>query len=179
MSIVNFIKNICKKLGENNKPIYAVMAIAVAKGIARPTLTMLDKTEDPETKRYTALREGLTEVVAIPTYYCCGEAAAAIGGKLNLSPENQALAKHNFMFLGVCAAALFVIPALASLTIKPFMKKIQSKKNEEKPEIHTLDINTLETETNQKPVNFEGRKTHLSTFSYPTKQFGNMKVGSL
>ena len=31
------------------------------------------------------------------------------------------------MFLGVCTAALLVIPALASLTIKPFMKKIQEK----------------------------------------------------
>ena len=177
MSIAESIKRICTKLGKNNKPIYAVMAIAVAKGIARPTITMMDKTEDPETKRYTALREGLTEVVAIPTYYCCGEAAAAIGGKLKLTPEKQALAKHNFMFLGVCTAALFVIPALASLTIKPFMKKIKEKKDAEKKEVRKLDINTCENEP--KPVNFKARETKLASFAYSPKHFGGMKVGGV
>ena len=29
------IKNICKKLGENNKPTYVVMSIAAVKGISR------------------------------------------------------------------------------------------------------------------------------------------------
>ena len=73
------VKNICKKLGENNKPTYVVMAIATVKGICRPTFTMMDKTEKPETKKYTALREGLTEAIAIPVYWVCGEIAGKFG----------------------------------------------------------------------------------------------------
>ena len=135
MGIKESLLKIFKSLGENNKPTYAVMAIAVVKGIARPLFTMTDKHADPETKKYTALREGLTEVVAIPTYFACGELAGKVAEKLDFShlpKENQAFArqsaKQNFMFLGVCLAALVVIPALASITIKPFMKKIQENK---------------------------------------------------
>lgn len=73
------LKNICKKLGENNKPTYVVMSIAAVKGICRPTFTMMDKTEKPETKKYTALREGLTEAIAIPVYWACGEIAGKFG----------------------------------------------------------------------------------------------------
>ena len=76
------IKEILTNLGKNNKPTYAVMAIAVVKGIARPLFTMTDKHADPETKKYTAIREGLTEVVAIPTYFACGELASKVADKL-------------------------------------------------------------------------------------------------
>ncbi|HIS36021.1 TPA: hypothetical protein IAC10_05250 [Candidatus Scatousia excrementigallinarum] len=72
MGFQNFLRNVCSKLGENNKPTYAVVAIAAVKGICRPTFTMMDKTEKPETKKYTALREGLTELIAIPVYLACG-----------------------------------------------------------------------------------------------------------
>lgn len=72
MGFQNFLRNVCSKLGENNKPTYAVVAIAAVKGICRPTFTMMDKTEKPETKKYTALREGLTEIIAIPVYLACG-----------------------------------------------------------------------------------------------------------
>ena len=72
------IYNICKKLGESNKATYAVVSIAVAKGIFRPIFTMTDKHESKETKRYTAAREGLTEVVAIPTYLAVGKLAETL-----------------------------------------------------------------------------------------------------
>lgn len=72
MGFQNALRNVCSKLGENNKPTYAVVAIAAVKGICRPTFTMMDKTEKPETKKYTALREGLTEMIAIPVYIACG-----------------------------------------------------------------------------------------------------------
>ena len=85
MSVMESLKNLCIKLGKNNSPEYAVVAIATVKGIARPTITMMDKKEDPQTKKYTALREGLTEVVAIPTYLTCGYLAGKLGGKLNRS----------------------------------------------------------------------------------------------
>ena len=99
MSITEKFKNICVSLGKNNKPTYAVMAIALVKGIARPTFTMMDNQEEPETKKYTALREGLTEVVAIPTYWGCGELTAKLASKMNLAPEKLAAAQHNLMFV--------------------------------------------------------------------------------
>jgi len=124
----SFIKNLCEKLGESNKATYAVVAIAVAKGIFRPIFTMADRHEEKETKKYAAIREGLTEVVAIPTYLGVGKLAEVIVGKLKgLSPEKMEVAKHNANFIGVCVAALFVIPALASIVTKPFSKKVQNK----------------------------------------------------
>ena len=51
------IEQICYSLGKNNDASYAVVAVATAKGIFRPMFTMMDKHQDHETKKYTALRE--------------------------------------------------------------------------------------------------------------------------
>lgn len=183
MGLADKFKKICISLGENNKPTYAVMAIAVVKGIARPAFTMMDKHEEPETKKYTALREGLTEVVAIPTYWASGELASKIAGSLKLSPEKKELAKHNFMFLGVCTAALFIIPALASAAIKPFMNKIQGQKKKENEPQHKLDI--TETEINEKVEIAKTMKTSeikpyrpISINQYTPAKMAGMKVGA-
>ena len=127
MSIINSIKETCRSLGKNNKPTYVVMAIAAVKWICRPAFTMMDKTEDPKTKKYTALREGLTEAIAIPAYWGCGELAAKLANHVF---KDEALAKRaekNLMFLGVCTAALVVIPGLCSAVIKPIMDKLGLK----------------------------------------------------
>lgn len=182
MSITEKFKNICVSLGKNNKPTYAVMAIALVKGIARPTFTMMDKHEEPETKKYTALREGLTEVVAIPTYWACGEMASKIADKMQVTTEKKALAKHNFMFIGVCTAALFVIPALASVAIQPFMKKIQGNKKKPQENGHKLDIKEMEVD--DKPVSIHDPHEYTKPFHpigmnhfAPAKMAG-MKVGA-
>lgn len=189
------MKKIFVKLGENNKPTYAVMAIAVVKGIARPLFTLTDKHADPETKKYTAIREGLTEVVAIPTYFACGELAGKVADKLNFDhlPKNQQAyargnAKGNFMFLGVCTAALLIIPALASITIKPFMKKIQENKNKVDnilEDAHKLDIDDHFDDDDEGikttlAPNFQAKKSisHPYNNLIPTKYSG-MKVGGL
>ena len=144
------IKDLCIKLGESNKATYAVVAIAAAKGIFRPIFTLADKHEKKETKKYAAAREGLTEVVAIPTYLGVGKLSEVIAGKLKgLSPEKMEVAKHNANFLGVCVAALFVIPALASLVTKPFSKKVQNSSNAE----HKLDIKENAVSENIVPKN--------------------------
>lgn len=130
MANSSFIKKTLESLGKNNKPTYVVMAIAAAKGIFRPTFTMLDKKESPETKKYTALREGLTEIIAIPTYWACGELAAK-GANLFKDQKTADMARHNLMFAGVCTAALFVIPGLCSLVINPFTDKIFKKSKPE------------------------------------------------
>lgn len=121
MAFNQTLKKICMSLGKNNNPAYAVMSIATVKGICRPIFTMTDKTEKPETKKYTALREGLTEVIAIPAYWGCASLAGKLA-KTMKDAKGQELAKKNLMFLGVCTAALIIIPWLCSLAIKPMMK---------------------------------------------------------
>ena len=132
------LKSLCKNLGENCKPTYVVMAIATVKGICRPTFTMMDKHEDYETKKYTAIREGLTEVIAIPVYWGLGE----LSGKCAkfLPEELQKQGKKNAMFLGVCTAALLIIPGLCSATIKPIMDKFFPNKKEDEQVEKKLDI---------------------------------------
>lgn len=159
MSVSNVFEKICTKLGTNNKPTYVVMAIATVKGICRPMFTMMDKTENPETKKYTAIREGLTEIIAIPIYWACGEfagkfahvlakpknfmdkklyrqhekglvtpeVAKAFDNAKELAENNLPKMNKNLMFIGVCTAALFVIPALCSAAIRPLMNTIQKK----------------------------------------------------
>lgn len=135
------LKSLCKNLGENCKPTYVVMAIATVKGICRPTFTMMDKHEDYETKKYTAIREGLTEVIAIPVYWGLGE----LSGKCAkfLPEELQKQGKKNAMFLGVCVAALLIIPGLCSATIKPIMDKFFPTKKDEKKVDKNLDVTSL------------------------------------
>ena len=84
---------ILDKFARNLKPTHTVMAIATVKGICRPAFTMMDKKEKPETKKYTALREGITEAVAIPIYFICGE-LAGLGAKcLTKARDNAVIAK--------------------------------------------------------------------------------------
>ena len=55
------------------------------------------------------------------------------------SPEKLKMAKGNIGFMGVCAAAVFVIPALCSVVVKPFTDMIfkKSDNNTNTPEINT------------------------------------------
>lgn len=131
MSKGSFIKKALESLGKNNDPTYVVVGIATAKGIFRPIFTMMDKKEAPETKKYAALREGMTEVIAIPTYITCGWLAGK-GASLCKDPAKAAMAKHNLKFLGVCVAALLVIPGLCSVVVKPFTERLFKKNKNEK-----------------------------------------------
>ena len=142
-----------------------------------------------------------SEVVAIPTYFACGELASKVGDKLNFDhlPEAQRAyakqsAKQNFMLLGVCLAALIVIPALASITIKPIMKRIQDKNkniNEAIDKAKNLDIDDIfddvedigDLKENVKSLapNFEARKPLRQPYNtnYPIFKSSGMKVGGI
>ncbi len=180
MALANFIKNTCKKLGENNKPTYVVMAIATVKGICRPTFTMMDKTENSETKKYTALREGLTEAIAIPAYWGCGELAGGLAKKIfNKDKALAGRAEKNLMFIGVCTAALFVIPALCSVAIKPIMDAIGLKTPEDKknqPNTQT-QLQKTYTQTQINPISNKKPFPQMQTFT-SRPQIG-LRVGGL
>jgi hypothetical protein len=180
MGVKESFRKICESLGKNNKPTYAVMAIATVKGIARPTFTMMDKTENPETKKYTAIREGLTEVIAIPTYWACGELTSKLAKKMNLAEDKLAAAEHNLMFAGVCAAALIIIPAVTSLTIKPLMKKLKQR-NAKKNEENKLDITDKAQVVEVKQAISKPQKTssNIAKMNYMPVKIGDMKVGGL
>ena len=166
MSIGNLVEKTLTKLGDKNKATYAVVAIAMVKGICRPIFTMMDKHEDPETKKYAAIREGLTEAIAIPVYIASGNLMEKFANKLavpknfmdknlfkrhsagdtsaevknafqaatELAENNLPKMKGSLNFLGVCTAALLVIPALCSVAIKPLMGVIQKRGEKEKLE---------------------------------------------
>lgn len=171
MTFTGLIKNTCKKLGENNKPTYVVMSIAAVKGVCRPLFTMMDKKENPETKKYTALREGLTEVIAIPAYWACGEMAGSLAKKFYKDPAITKRAQTNLMFLGVCTAALFVIPGLCSAVIKPIMNAAGLKspeKDKNKP--------AQAVQTSQRII--QSKHNPYSSFGmYTTRPQTGMRVG--
>lgn len=160
MSFINFIKNTCSNLGNNSKPLYPILAISCANGIFRPTFTMMKKGENPESKKYAALREGITEVVAMPTYFVTGILGAKLGEKIAAKAYEADIAKRTkagevisetvkqemkasaikkgqagLGLLAICFAAGVVIPALCSVVVTPVMKRIGKK-----PEQKTLDI---------------------------------------
>ncbi len=148
------IEQICYSLGKNNDASYAVVAVATAKGIFRPMFTMMDKHQDHETKKYTAMREGLTECIAIPCYLGVAWAAKNIAAPLICKkvPKNTQKAAKTLSFLGVCLAALIIIPAACSAVITPIMDflkdhppkdllHLKHKKKYNNTEIKHLDIN--------------------------------------
>lgn len=182
MTFINRLGKICDSLGANPKATYPAILVATVKGICRPTFTMMDKKESPETKKYTALREGLTEVVAIPAYWACGEITAKLakGFKFSNKPLEvreslQQRATNNLRFIGVCLAGMIIIPALCSAIIKPLMSKISGKKKQaETPLNNTVQISQI-----QKPDmdNFTGRK--ILTSVYPNRINSGMRVGGI
>ncbi len=124
MSKATLLERLCKALGENNNASYAVVAVASAKGIFRPMFTMMDKHEDYETKKYTAMREGLTEAIAIPCYLSVAWAASKIIAPIMCDGKSKEVTKtaaKTLSFVGVCAAALVIIPAACSAMINPIM----------------------------------------------------------
>ena len=122
---MSLIHKLCNALGENNKPIYTVMAVTCGKGTVRPVLSITDKKEAPDARKYAALRELMTEFIGVPTTFTCGligeSLAGFIAGKGSQAYKN---AKAFMSFLGICAAAGFFVPKFCNLGMPPIMKKL-------------------------------------------------------
>mgnify|MGYP004572388541 FL=1 len=120
-----FIQKICNKLGENNKPIYTVMAIACGKGTVRPILSITDKKEKPDARKYAALRELMTEFIGVPTTLCAGLAAESLTGMIakkgSVAYKNT---KATLSLLGICIAAGYLVPQFCNMFMPPVMKKL-------------------------------------------------------
>lgn len=124
--------NTLRYFGESeNSATIAACAIAIFKGFFRPMYTLLDKKSDPETKKYTAAREAITEVAALPIYALTPFVITKLIEKFYKGEEH---AKKNIKitgkFLGLCAATL-AIPAVCNVIQPPIMNALQ-KHNENK-----------------------------------------------
>lgn len=201
MSVNNTLENILISLGKDNKPTYVAMGVAAAKGIFRPLFTMQDKKQDPDTKKYTAIREGLTELIAIPVYWGSGKVADALAKKLAKPSEmdtdvfkrivsNEKIAeptlactaktvrkdlfkmRTNLSMMGVFLSALLVIPAVCSAVIKPTMCVISKKKPEEKKL-------PLPVQQQIHHPNFQRNITYKHFSAFPVLPYGGMKVGGV
>ena len=176
------LESTLKYIGKNVKPYWPTVAVASAELVFRPLFTMMDKKSPEETKKYTALREGITELIAAPTYLALPVLEAKASGLLKIKDAKaEKMAKHNLQILGTWVAALVVIPGLCSAVVKPFMDKIYDKKG--KPEDKKLDITskTIEIETPKVQINQTGNNEIYpkSTTQFSIANFANtgMKVG--
>lgn len=122
---MSFIHRLCERLGENNKPIYTVLAIACGKGTVRPILSITDKKESPDARKYAALRELMTEFIGVPTTMALGllgeTCANFIAGKGSTKHKN---ASSILSFLGICLAAGYFVPKFCNIGMPPVMKKL-------------------------------------------------------
>src|SRR5574344_232190 len=116
---MSFFSKICETLGKANLPVYTVAAVATFKGILRPTFTMMDKKQEPKTKKYAAIREGATELIAIPTYigmsWLTQKLAPAFSPKGKDFDKLLSCSKSTLGFFGVAFAALYAIPKLCNV----------------------------------------------------------------
>ena len=198
MGVKQSLEKRLTKFGEKNSPTFVAMSIACAKGIFRPAFTMMDTKESYETKRYTALREGLTELIAIPVYYSSGVVSNYISKRISI-PKNfmskkiysryksgeqsaevlkvvkhaEKLAETSLPKIQITSA--FIGVCTSALLIIPMLcsatiKPIMNviEKNSSKP------VNNPKTATNKKPVQ------RLNTFKgvWHNNNYG-MKVGGL
>ena len=103
---MNFVHKLCERLGENNKPIYTVLAIACGKGTVRPILSITDKKESPDARKYAALRELMTEFIGVPTTMAMGLIGEGLAGLITKKGTAKYKNANSVMsFLGICCAA--------------------------------------------------------------------------
>lgn len=153
------LKKLCVSLGKHNDALYAVLAIAVFKGVMRPTFTMMDKKSDRETKKYAAFREGLTEAIAFASYILTHKLvlplAVPIAKKTGKSPKKV---KNGLSLLSVCLTAGIIIPFICNLTLKPIMdgvKKLNDKRKNSKTDSFDRILDIKENIVSEK-INVSG-----------------------
>ncbi len=181
--VYNKLKDLCISLGKHNDALYAVLAIAMFKGVMRPTFTMMDKESDPKSKKYAAFREGLTEAIAFGSYIATHKMilplAVPLAKKTGASPKKV---KNGLSLLSVCLTAGIVIPLVCNLTLKPIMDGVSKLFNKkDKKSDGKLDIKEnapqLPAVSMYSPKLNENSKNLLNTVRITSMQNYGMKVG--
>lgn len=140
-------ENAFKYFGDNpNGAIVVAVAIAGFKGIFRPLFTMMDKKSDTQTKKYTAMREFLTEMIAIPVYVAipllCKKIIVDRMPK-SASEVTKKAATTNVKFWGVLAATA-IIPAVCNLVQPPIMNRLKQKQETKKALLANNIVTTID-----------------------------------
>ena len=203
MAIKQKLEKTLLKFGKIASPTFVAMSIAIAKGIFRPAFTMADKKEDYETKRYTAIREGLTEFIAIPIYYLSGVVSKYAAKKLAV-PKNfmskdlykkykagdkskelltafetaKGLAEENLPKIGTTAS--FIGVGLSALILIPLVCSLAIKpimKRLEKKGKKTTEPTVKTDVYNNQTVSSKPRKETFKSL-YSSNVYG-MKVGGV
>lgn len=118
-----------QKLGADADPLVTIVVLCLFNMTVRPLITLSDKNQPKDRKLYAALREGITELIALPT---CIFFSRFLGGKLankftlNKTPETIQAVKNVFS-LGGLVVANFVIPILSTLALDPIMKDVKKR----------------------------------------------------
>lgn len=174
------IEGLFKVLGDNpNAAVMITCTVAFFRGIFRPIFTMMDKDSDPDTKKYAAFREGLTEAIAIPVYIATPFLIdKGIINKVFKDEPNFKIIKSTSKFLSVCLAAV-LIPAVCNIVQPPVMKAYK-KFEESKKAKKNLDIIVGGNDPTMQnpPINptFKG-KNILSIKPFSSNNYG-MRVGN-
>lgn len=133
------LQNSFRYLGESKYGAVLVMcAIAVFKGIFRPIFTLMDKKSDPGAKKYAAMREGLTEVAALPLYALVPILAEKIVSKACKGKSNIETLEKNGRFIGLAAATL-LIPAVCNVIQPPMMKAYKNYEDSKKAKVGNVN----------------------------------------
>lgn len=122
-----YFRNFCDFLGNNNNSLYGALTIAVAKGILRPTITMMDKKQDKKTRQYTAFREGTTGAVAFISYLATNAVTQKFANALAKAShveEKLPQIKATATLVSVSITALFLIPYVCNKITTPLMHKL-------------------------------------------------------
>lgn len=167
------LENTFKFLSENkNGATIIACSIAVFKGIFRPIFTMMDKKQDPEAKKYAAIREGLTEVAALPIY---AATPFLVGKVIDNFYKGKSIekVKMNAKFLGICAATL-IIPAVCNVVQPPIMRAYKKRQEAKKG----LDINSVQSPTTISNPTVVNKQLKMIEKPQPNKMNYGMRVGN-
>lgn len=188
--LANVAEKAFRYFGTKTDPLLAVLIIAGCKAIFRPTFTLASKHQPQERKNYAALREFLTEMVAVPSYIIMSKLSKNdfMSNKLTNNIGNIKNTKEVLSFLGICLTAGLIIPYLCNLIINPVMKKFQQYQNSKKPTVKVEpktfndfilkeNINYIPVKTlNQQPLaNFKGVNKTGSYYNF--NSIPGMRVG--
>lgn len=176
---MGFVKWASEHLGKSNKPVYTVAAVAVFKGLFRPMFTMMDKKQDPETKKYAAVREGATELIAIPTYiglsYLTEKMAPAFSPNGKTVDQMLHSTKSTLGFFGVCFAALYAIPKLCNVAMPHVTKALKMEKTKKEP-VAPILINNQQEIKPEAPSNLLARAKIASPYANIPVNNGGIRI---
>ncbi|MCI1273256.1 MAG: hypothetical protein LKG27_02340 [Clostridiaceae bacterium] len=139
MGTPKLTEKIFSTMGTSTKCGIVVMsAIALFKGILRPIFALQDKKSDPQTRKYTAMREGLTEVAALPLYATLPIGAGWLAGKIFKNHKAVHNIKLNTSF-AVLGLATMAVPVICNKIQAPIMNAYKNRVEAKKAKLTPLN----------------------------------------